>query len=63
MCRGAFDVPNEVLFNIHMNSEEVNSFARKVVALEVYRSETWIKVDNFAVGIDRKMYRARLHAG
>ena len=25
--------------------------------------ETWIKVDESAVGADRKMYRARLHAG
>ena len=27
------------------------------------KSETWIKVDESAVGADRKMYRARLHAG
>ena len=39
MCRVAFDVPNEVLFNIHMNSDEVNSFARRVVALEMYKSQ------------------------
>lgn len=33
------------------------------VAGNLLKSETWIKVDESAVGADRKMYRARLHAG
>ncbi len=39
MCRVSFDVPNEVLFNIHMNTAEVNNFARQVVAMELYKSQ------------------------
>jgi predicted HTH domain antitoxin len=39
MCKVAFDIPNEVLFNIHMNQDEVNSFARKVVAMELFKSQ------------------------
>ena len=39
MCKVAFDVPNEVLFNIHMNQEEENSFARQVVAMELFKSQ------------------------
>ena len=33
------------------------------VASNLLKSERWIKVDDSVVGADRKMYRARLHAG
>ena len=33
------------------------------VAGNLLKSERWIKVDDSVVGADRKMYRARLHAG
>ncbi len=39
MCRVAFDVPNEVLFNIHMSDSEVNDFAKKVVAMELFKTQ------------------------
>ena len=39
MCRVAFDVPNEVLYNIHMSDSEVNEFARQVVAMELFKTQ------------------------
>ncbi len=36
MCHVAFEVPEEVLFNIHMTDSEINNFARQVVAKELY---------------------------
>ena len=38
MCRVTFDVPNEVLFNIHMNQDELNRFSRQIVALELFKT-------------------------
>ena len=39
MCRVTFDVPNEVLFNIHMNQDELNRFSRQIVALELFKTQ------------------------
>ena len=36
MCRIAFDIPNEVLYDTRMTSAEALSYARKTVALNYY---------------------------
>lgn len=36
MCQVMINVPNEVLFDTHMNANEAASFARKMVALGYY---------------------------
>lgn len=37
MCQIAFSVPDEVLFDIKMNREQANQFARRYVALGFYK--------------------------
>lgn len=39
MCKVVFDVPNEVLFSIHMNQQEINSYARRILAMELYKNQ------------------------
>ncbi len=36
MCQVMIDVPNEVLYDTHMNTEDATIFARKMVALGYY---------------------------
>jgi len=36
MCQVTINVPNEVLFDTHMNNAEATAFARKMVALGYY---------------------------
>lgn len=36
MCQVLINVPNEVLYDTHMNSEQATTFARKMVALGYY---------------------------
>ena len=36
MCQVLINVPNEVLYDTHMNSEQATAFARKMVALGYY---------------------------
>ena len=36
MCQVMINVPNEVLFDTHMNTAEAAAFARKMVALGYY---------------------------
>lgn len=36
MCQVIINVPNEVLFDTHMNNAEATAFARKMVALGYY---------------------------
>ncbi len=36
MCQVLIDIPNEVLYDTHMNKTEAAAFARKMVALGYY---------------------------
>ena len=36
MCQVMINVPNEVLYDTHMNTSEATAFARKMVALGYY---------------------------
>ena len=36
MCQIAFSIPNEVLYDTKMNSEQTTDFVRKAVALRYY---------------------------
>ena len=39
MCKIAFDIPNEVLYDTRMTSAEALSYARKIVALNYYTEQ------------------------
>ena len=36
MCQVVIDIPNEVMYDTHMNTEEVTAMTRKMLALGLY---------------------------
>lgn len=44
MCRVMIDVPNEVLYDTHMNPDDVTAFAKKMLALGYYT------INNVSIG-------------
>lgn len=44
VCHVIIDVPNEVMYDTHMNSEDVAAFAKKMLALGYYT------INNVSIG-------------